>query len=107
MRPAVGHEEGGDGRRCIVVHDRHHMRIRLQRDCDVGVAEPFLHDTLMNAGLQRQRRPRVPQAVHRNRRQPVPDHSTSKCLVDTLGMKWFVIRRGEHQITSDATSTGS
>lgn len=45
------HEERRNGCRRVVVHGRKNMRVGLQRDRDVRVAEPFLHDTGVNSGL--------------------------------------------------------
>ena len=45
------HEECRNRCRRFVVHGRENMRVGLQVDRDVRVAEPFLHDTGVNSGL--------------------------------------------------------
>jgi hypothetical protein len=48
---ASWHEEGGD--RCrVVVNGRQDVRVGLQSDRNVRVAEAFLNDTAVDAGLQ-------------------------------------------------------
>lgn len=49
---------GGGG-----LHVEIDVRVRVQRDGDARVPEPFLHDPGMDAGLQRQGRVGVPQVV--------------------------------------------
>ena len=55
VRPAAistsRHEQRRNGCRRVVVHGRKNMRVGLQGDRDVRVAEPFLHDTGVNSGL--------------------------------------------------------
>ena len=99
------HEECGDGCGCVVVHDRKHVRVRLKSDRDVRMPEAFLHDTRMDIHLQSERRPRVPQAVQRDRGQMVSDLRPPERLVDTLRLKRRTIGLTEHQLITTTAST--
>lgn len=45
------HEQSCDGCRGVVVHDREHVRVGLQRDRDVRVPETFLYDARVDVHL--------------------------------------------------------
>jgi hypothetical protein len=51
---------GGDDRCGFVVHGREDVGLDLKGGRDVGVAEPFLDDSRVDAVLERDRRPGVP-----------------------------------------------
>jgi hypothetical protein len=48
----------------LVLHRRQHVPVDLQRNHDVLVAEPLLHEVRLCALREQQRRAGVPQAVH-------------------------------------------
>ncbi len=93
-----GHEQRSNGCCGVVVHDRKHVRVGLQGDRDVRVSEAFLHDTRVNIQLQRERRPRVPQTMQRDRRQMVAGHRPPERLIDTLRMTRCTVGLAKHKL---------
>ena len=85
----------GNEHRGVVVHCRLDVRIGLQGDRDVCVAEMLLDHTRVNAVGKGDRCPCVAQAVGRKVRNLVLVDSPLERLVDTLGMERPSIRLAE------------
>jgi hypothetical protein len=54
------------------------VAVCVERDGDVGVAQPFLHHLRMDAGLQRQGCPAVPKVMQPDSRQSDPGRTVSR-----------------------------
>ena len=77
------------------MHGREDVGVGLQGGGDVGVAEPFLDDSRVDAVLERDGRPGVPQPVEGDVRQPVPLDRPLERLIRPLRVERSAIGRGE------------
>jgi len=87
-RSSLGENEVGDEGSGVVVHRRLDVRIGLQGDRDVIVAEVFLDHSRVDAVGEGDRCPGVPKAVRRQVRHLVLADSPLEGLVNTLGVEW-------------------
>lgn len=102
---ALGHDEVGDERSRVVVHRRLDVRVSLQRDRDVCVAETLLDHTGMDAIGERDRRPCVTKAVGREVRHLVLADAPLEGLVHALGMERSAVRLAEDVVLIDEAGT--
>jgi hypothetical protein len=93
----LGENEIGDEDRGGVVHRRLDVRIGLQCDRDVGVAQMLLHYSRMDAVGGGDRRPGVSQTVRRQIRHLVLANSPPECLVDALRVERAAVGLAEDE----------
>ena len=87
------------------MHRRLNVRVRLQRDRDVSVAQMLLHHPGMDAVGKGDRRPRVSQAVRRKVRHLVLANPPLECLVDTLGVQRAAVGFAEDVVLINETGS--
>lgn len=74
------------------------MAVDAQRDRDCGVAKPLLNNPRVNAALERQCRPRLPQAVKGQPWQSVAPDLPLEGRADRIRVQRLAARQLEHEV---------
>jgi hypothetical protein len=82
----------------VLVQTGDNVRVRVERDADIRVPEPLLHNLRVDAFLEGEGGPTVPQIVQPDRRQAEPPHSVGKAAGEPFRMQHRAVDVAKHKI---------
>jgi hypothetical protein len=103
--PRVADEEGRDlfcGVAVIVSKD---MGVGLQKEADVGMADPLADHLRVDAGFERTGGVGVPQIMEGDPRESCGRHETVEALSDCVGVGWPPVLESEYIVAGSLSMT--
>ena len=82
------------------------VAVRIERNCDRGVAEPFRHHLRVHSRLQHESRCRVPQIVETHTCQPYCGFQLSEATADRGAIQGSARGPGEDKVVAGAAEDG-
>src|SRR4051812_22053608 len=96
--PLVADQEGGRLLRGVAVIVSQNVRIGLQEESNIGVADSLADDLRTNTGFERAGRVGVPQIVEGDPREPRSGGESVESLPDRVGMRRAAVLESEHVV---------